>query len=74
MNHLRKFNERMTDEDLEKSINRMTKALEKTLGVTVSEDGIITVKNFWGGLIANQVLEKVDLKKQMIKHTKLKNN
>lgn len=29
----------------------MTKALEKTLGVTVSEDGIITVKNFWGGLI-----------------------
>ncbi len=53
MNHLRKFNERMTDEDLEKSINSMTKALEKTLGVTVSEDGIITVKNFWGGLIAN---------------------
>ena len=51
MNHLRKFNERMTDEDFEKSINRMTKALEKTLGVTVSEDGIITVKNFWGGLI-----------------------
>ena len=74
MNHLRKFNERMTDDDLEKSINRMIKALEKTLGVTVSEDGIITVKNFWGGLIANQVLEKVDLKKQMIKHTKLKNN
>ena len=31
----------------------MTKDLEKTLGVTVSEDGIITVKNFWGGLIAN---------------------
>jgi hypothetical protein len=36
MNHLRKFNERMTDDDLEKSINRMIKALEKTLGVTVS--------------------------------------
>jgi hypothetical protein len=51
MNHLRKFNEKKTEEEIEKSIERMTKALEKSLGVTVSEDGIITVKNFWGRLI-----------------------
>ncbi len=51
MNYLKKFNEAKTDEQIEKSIERMTKALEKSLGVTVSEDGIITAKNMWGRLI-----------------------
>lgn len=48
MNHLRKFNEAKSEEDIKKSIDKMAKGLEKMFGLTVSEDGIITTKNMWG--------------------------
>jgi hypothetical protein len=51
MNHLRKFNEAKSEEDIKKSIDKMAKGLEKMFGLTVSEDGIITTKNMWGKLI-----------------------